>query len=97
MPDLVALRYLGPHPPVYRGYDPAVGVRRHITVPMGELIMVSREKRAQLLQDFPAAWLHLGDAPQISAPTDADNVIPAPVQPRRTKPANPRRTKRAKE
>ena len=80
----------------YNGFDP--GLVRHVEVQPHELVAVSPEKRAQLIADFPGNWEDFGITSPTAAVTEADNVLPVPLQPRRrgpnnTKPANPKVTK----
>jgi len=94
MPNMYMLRNNSPN--AYRGWDP--GLERHISIQSQELAAVSPEKRAQLLRDFPDDWEDFGIASPTAAVTEAENVLPVPLQPRRrspqrTKPRNPKRTK----
>ena len=94
MPDIYMLR--NNRAGVYRGYDP--GLSRHIEAQPQELVACSPEKRAQLLRDFPDDWEDFGITSPTAAVTEAENVLPVPLQPRRrspqrTKPRNPKRTK----
>ena len=86
MPDVYMLRNNGTG--IYRGFDP--GLVRHIEAQPLELVAVSTEKRAQLLADFPGSWEDFGITSPTDAPSEAENVLPVPLQPRRRA---PRRTK----